>query len=87
VIDDLTAAFTVPRLLSVARVAEVLGRSTKTVRRRIDDGLLPAVIEGDQIKVRGDHLRDYIDGLDRAGPSRGRPRGRRTSPDYDFLRD
>jgi excisionase family DNA binding protein len=87
VIDDITAAFTIPRLLSVARVAEVLGCSGPTVRRRITAGLLPAVTEGKQIKVRGDDLRDYIDGLDQAGAARARPRGRQTSRDYPFLRD
>lgn len=55
----------VPRLLSVAAVAEILGRSPKTVRRRISDGTLPAVVEAGQLMVRGDELREYIDGLAR----------------------
>lgn len=71
---DLIAEVRVPRLLSIAKVAEIVGRSPKTVRRRIDDGSLPAVVEHGQIMVRGDELRAYIDGLQRP---RGEARRRR----------
>jgi hypothetical protein len=72
---DLIAAVRVPRLLSIAKVAEIVGRSPKTVRRRIDDGSLLAVVENGQLMVRGDELRAYIDGLQR--PHGERPRRRR----------
>ena len=65
----------VPRLLSIAEVAEIVGRSPKTARRRISDGSLLAVVEHGQLMVRGDELRAYIDGLQR--PRNGRPRLRR----------
>src|SRR3954468_14741750 len=72
---DLIAEVRVPRLLSIATVAEIVGRSPRTVRRRIDDGSLPAVVEHGQLMVRGDDLRAYIDGLQR--PRNERPRRRR----------
>lgn len=71
---DLIAEVRVPRLLSIAKVAEIVGRSPKTVRRRIDDGSLLAVVEHGQLMVRGDELRAYIDGLQRP---RGEARRRR----------
>lgn len=80
----------VPRLLTVAHVAEVLDCSRTTVRRRIGDGTLPAVRDGQgRVMVRGDELRRYIDALDRVrGPA---PPRRRRTPDtqttlYDYLR-
>lgn len=72
---DLVAEVRVPVLVSIAQVAEILGRSPKTVRRRIAAGSLPAVIEHGQLMVRGDDLRGYIDGLQR--PRNERPRRRR----------
>jgi excisionase family DNA binding protein len=75
------------RLLTVGETAEYLRVSPRTVRRRIASRSLPAVIEHDRTMIRGDDLRDYIERLDRVGAARPRPRGRRTSPDYDFLRD
>jgi Helix-turn-helix domain len=72
---DLIVEVRVPRLLSIATVAEIVGRSPKTVRRRIDDGSLPAVVEHGQLMVRGDDLRAYIDGLQ--SPRRERSRRRR----------
>jgi excisionase family DNA binding protein len=82
---DLVAALMVPRLLSIANAAQVLGCHPKTVRRRIADGSLPAVIEHGRQMVRGDELRSYIEGLDRPGAS-PRSRARRVSRDYEFLR-
>ena len=57
------AVVEVPALLSVA-----------TVRRRIAEGYLPAVIEHERTMVRGDDLRAYIDRLQRVD---ARPRGTR----------
>jgi hypothetical protein len=76
---DLIAAVRVPRLLAIATVAEIVGRSPRTVRRRIDDGSLPAVIENGQLMVRGDELRAYIDGLQRPRGERSRRRRRGAS--------
>lgn len=81
---DLIAEVRVPRLLSIAKVAEIVGRSPKTVRRRIDDGSLPAVVEHGQIMVRGDELRVYIDGLQRPR-GEARRRGRRGAGSYARL--
>lgn len=70
------AALTVPALLGVSTVAGILGRSPRTVRRRIDAGELPAVIDHGRLMVRGDDLVAYIDRLERFGP----PTPRRSSP-------
>jgi hypothetical protein len=71
-------------LLAIATVAKIVGRSPKTVRRRIDDGSLPAVVENGQLMVRGDELRAYIDGLQRPRRERSR-RHRRAASSYARL--
>ena len=81
---DLIAEVRVPRLLSIAKVGEIVGRSPKTVRPRIDDGSLPAVVEHGQLMVRGDELRAYIDGLQRPR-GEARRRGRRATRSYARL--
>ena len=83
------AVVRVPALLSIARTAQVLGRSPRTVRRRIDSGDLPAVVEHGQVMVRGDELLAYIDQLQRvSSDSRSPRRGRRQAERrFDFLRD
>jgi excisionase family DNA binding protein len=76
-----------PELLSVAATAKALGVSPDTVRRRIAEGALPALHEGDRVVVRADELCGYIDGLERIGLRPGRaPRGRATRR-FDFLHD
>jgi excisionase family DNA binding protein len=82
---DVLAVVTVPRLLSVATVAHVLDCSTRTVRRRIHDGSLPAVVEGERTMVRGDDLQRYIDSLASLERSAPRRRPRPMTSDYDFL--
>ena len=80
------AVVTVPVLLTVAHVADVLDCSSRTVRRRIDDGTLPAVIEHGRTIVRGDDLRRYIDALERPGPIPARRRRKASnSGRFDFL--
>lgn len=79
-----------PVLLSVARAGELLGCSVRTVRRRIADGSLPAVLEAERVMIRGDELRAYVDGLERFGPAPGtrRTRAPRSARhDFSFLRD
>jgi excisionase family DNA binding protein len=85
---DAVALVKVPALLSVRTVGELLDVSTRTVRRRIDEGALPAVREHDRIMVRADELRAYVDRLERVGQRAGRrSRDRpRPSDDFDFLR-
>jgi excisionase family DNA binding protein len=76
----------VPALLSVATVARLLDCSPRTVRRRIAERSLPAVMDRGRVMVRGDDLRAYVDRLERIGgmtPARRRPRPARS---YDFLR-
>lgn len=83
---ELDAVLTVPRLLSLAATGRVLGYKERTVRRRIDDGLLPAVLEHGHLKVRGDDLRAYIEKLERVGGGAA-PRRRSAERRFDFLRD
>lgn len=84
---DEPAVVVVPRLLTIAHVAELLDCSPRTVRRRITDGSLSAVREHDRTMVRGDDLRAYVDALDRVGPVRGARRTRAPRRrSYDFLR-
>ena len=64
---DRPAVVTVPALLSVATVAELLDCSPRTVRRRIAERSLPAVIDHGRVMVRGDELRAYVEALDRPG--------------------
>jgi excisionase family DNA binding protein len=83
---DHPAVVTVPALLSVARVAELLDCSPRTVRRRIATRELPAVLDHGRVMVRGDELRAYIEALDRPGTP-GRRRTRSASGRFDFLRE
>ena len=84
---DRLAVVKVPALLSVATAARLLDCSPRTVRRRIAERSLPAVIERGRIMVRGDELRAYIDGLER--PIAGARRRQTRSPGgrFDFLRE
>jgi len=86
---DISAAAVVlvPALLSVATVARLLDCSPKTIRRRIHDGGLPAVVDNGRLMIRGDDLAAWIDTLDRVGPAgrRGAPRTRPRRT-YDYLR-
>jgi hypothetical protein len=86
-LDD-NVVLPVPRLLSVAKTAGILGRSPRTVRRRIEKRELPAVIVHGRTMVRSDELRAYIEALDRPG-GRAAPwhRSRSTNGRFDFLRD
>jgi hypothetical protein len=85
---DTVAALYVTAVLSVANTGRMLDCSPRTVRRRIAEGVLPAVIENGRTMVRADELRAYIDSLERVG---GRPvptRQRAPSPGrFDFLRE
>ena len=75
------AVVKVPALLKVATVAKLLDCDPRTVRRRIAEGCLSPVIEGDRQMIRADELRAYVDGLARLQPSRRRPpRARPGSP-------
>ena len=65
--DDRAAVVTVPALLTVATVAELLDSSPRTVRRRIAAGELPAVTDHGRVMVRGDELRAYVEGLEGLG--------------------
>jgi excisionase family DNA binding protein len=85
--QELAAVVTVPALLSVARVASVLDCSTRTVRRRIASGELRAVKDHDRVVVRGDDLRQYIDGLERVGRRPARSRRATSTARFGFLRD
>lgn len=81
------AVVKVPALLSVATTARLLDCSPRTVRRRIAEGELRAVIDHGRIMVRGDELRAYVEGLDRVGARPARRRARSTSGRFDFLHE
>jgi excisionase family DNA binding protein len=49
-----------PRLLNLQEVAEILGCSVRTVRRRIDDRELPSIPIGRLVRVHPDDLDRYI---------------------------
>jgi excisionase family DNA binding protein len=48
------------RLLTLPQAAEVLGCSTRTLRRRIRDGSLPAFRDGGLVRVREADLDRYV---------------------------
>jgi excisionase family DNA binding protein len=82
-----------PALLTVAAAAKMLGCSTKTVRRRIDEGELAGVVEHGagrpRTMLRSEDVRGYVESLDRRGAPRPRARrapGRRGGS-LDFLRE
>ncbi|HEY6892215.1 MAG TPA: helix-turn-helix domain-containing protein [Solirubrobacter sp.] len=78
---DRLAVVRVPALLSIATVARLLDCSPRTIRRRITEGHLSPVVEGDRQMIRADELRAYVDGLARLQRSRRRPpRSRASSP-------
>jgi hypothetical protein len=82
------AVVVVPRLLSLSSAGDVLGCSARTVRRRIEAGLLRGVLEQGRLMVRGDDLRDYVDALE--SPQRStqlRRRQRRGSPYARIVQD
>lgn len=82
----ITAVVTVPLLLSVATVGQILDLSDRTVRRRIADGSLPAVVDHGRVMVRADELRTYIDRLEHVGPARARrPKVAASNGRYDWL--
>ncbi len=80
------AVLQVPALLSAATTARLLDCSPRTIRRRIAERSLPAVIEHGRMMVRADELRAYVDGLERVGAAPARRRSR-ASRNFDFLRD
>jgi excisionase family DNA binding protein len=83
---DHVAVVTVPALLSVRTTSQLLDLSPRTIRRRIDEGELPAVREHGRTMIRADELRDYIDRLERIGQTPGRRRRAQPRRRYDFLR-
>lgn len=81
------AVLRVPALLSVATTARLLDCSARTVRRRIEDGSLKAVDEHGRTMIRGDDLREYIEGLARVGRVPSRRRQRSAAGRFEFLRE
>ena len=70
----------VRRLLSFAQVADVLGVSTKTVRRRVEAGALPVVVDGAIRRVWEVDLEEYIAARRRAPGGQPRSVGRKARP-------
>lgn len=50
----------VPRLMRLDEVAEVLGVSMKTIRRRIEAGELPVIRDGRLVRVHPNDLDRYV---------------------------
>jgi excisionase family DNA binding protein len=75
-----------PALLTVNDAAKRLGCHPKTIRRRIDAGLLPAVREQGRVMIRTDDLDRYIAHLGRTGAPAPLRRRASRERDYDFLR-
>jgi excisionase family DNA binding protein len=74
-------------LMTVKDAAKLLGCHPKTVRRRIEAGVLPAVREQDRVVIRADDLDNYITRLGHTGAHSPQRRTRRVRKrDYDFLR-
>lgn len=67
--EELKARLEEMRLLTFHEVAAVIRRSEATVRRRVNDGHLPSVLEGGQQRVRMSDLRAYIESLPDGGGS------------------
>jgi excisionase family DNA binding protein len=76
----------VTQLFTVARAAELLSCSSRTVRRRIADGSLPAVLEHDRTVIRADDLAAYLDSLQPVRPPHPRRR-RAPARTFTFLRE
>jgi excisionase family DNA binding protein len=70
----------VPKLLSVAEVAEILGMHHETVYRAVWDGKLRSVRIGRCLRVKVSDLRHYMDSLPDGLPRRVTRSRRRASP-------
>ena len=60
-----------PLLLSLPQVAEVLGCSVPSVKRRVQQRQLASIKEGHHVRVPREALRQYL--LARLRPARGTP--------------
>jgi excisionase family DNA binding protein len=49
-----------PRLLSLAETADLLGCSMKTLQRRVQAGDLPVIRDGRLVRVHPEDLRRYV---------------------------
>ena len=49
-----------PRLLSLADAAAILGCSLKTLRRRIEEGQLPVIRDGRLVRIHPQDLTRYV---------------------------
>ena len=68
-------------LLTLQRVAEELGCSLSSVKRRVDAGLIPVFRDDRLVRVRRVDLQRYIaDRVSRATPTKPHVRGRKLPP-------
>lgn len=74
--------------ITVNQAAQRLGCHPKTIRRRIDSGVLSAVHEQGRVLLSADEVDSYIENLGRAGAAPPTRRRRRPARDLglDFLR-
>lgn len=49
-----------PRFVSLVEAARRLGISNHTIRRRIKDGTIPAVLLAGKYRIREDHLAEWV---------------------------
>lgn len=50
-----------PRFLTLPEASRLLGLSIDTLRRRIKDGSIPAVLLVGRYRIREDHLREWVE--------------------------
>ena len=52
----------IAKFLTLFEAAVVSGVSVKTLRRRVLDGTIPAVLLAGKWRIREDHLREWVEG-------------------------
>lgn len=51
-----------PRFVSLVEASRRLSISEDTLRRRVRDGSIPAILLAGKYRIREDHLREWIEG-------------------------
>lgn len=51
-----------PQFMTMVEAAKRTGVSFQTIRRRVMDGTIPAVLLAGKWRIREDHLREWVEG-------------------------